>query len=358
MRAVNICIPGVLDGADSYGIVACSLVRELDRMGVQPNVFGLMGETFQTTPDDVRAIVSRPVAAALGGLFLGYPTGYVRHRNPLVHIGPRVALTMFESSKLPAGWADVLNQMDAVVVPSWFCWETFRQARVTAAMHVVPLGLSDVYRPAARRTGRPLTFLAFLDRGKRKGGLVALQAFLRAFGDDPNYRLILKSRNARVQIELANDNITVIQRDMTDEELYRLYLEADVLVSPNRGEGFGLPPREFAATGGISLVTNWGGTADDLSAWGWALPYALVSADWSGIKSLEGQDLGVWAEPDVDGITRALTQVAAHRDWYREQAYARAEHVRRMYNWQRAAAEIMAIYERAGGYGRRHQQAA
>jgi glycosyltransferase involved in cell wall biosynthesis len=143
---------------------------------------------------------------------------------------------------------------------------------------------------------------------------------------------------------------------MSEEELYRLYLDCDVLVNPHKGEGFGLIPREFAATGGISLVTDWSGTADDLAEWGWPLAYTLERADWTGIVSLAGQDLGMWAAPDVEGVTRALLQVAEQREWYQAQALARAQRVHELYNWRQFAEQVLGIYrEAAEKHGNHHR---
>lgn len=329
---------------DSYGLIACELARYLSDLGAQVNALALGRRQTDNQPPDVAAVTAQPIRAALGGICLGYPSSYAKY-GALVQAGPRVAVTMFESTKLPAGWVETLNTCDAVVVPSWFCWEVFRRAGVTAPLHVVPLGVGEVYRPAERSSDRPLTFLAFLDRGKRKGGMDAAQAFLRAFGDSPAYRLILKGRDPKVKISILNPNIEIVQRDMSEQELHQLYLECDVLINANRGEGFGLIPREFAATGGIALATHWGGTADDLEQWGWPLPYTLVEADWAGAKNLEGQVLGEWAEPDVEGVARVLRQVAAHREWYAAQSQARAEQVHKLYSWRRFVERVFQIWQ-------------
>jgi glycosyltransferase involved in cell wall biosynthesis len=237
--------------------------------------------------------------------------------------------------------------MDAVIVPSRFCAQVFRRGGVKAPIAVCPLGIGEAYKPAKRAQGRPLTFLAFLDRGERKGGLAAQQAFSLAFGDDPSVRLILKMRDRRVPQAILNDNITLIQRDMTEQELYQLYLSADVLINPNKGEGFGLIPREFAATGGVSLATDWSGTADDLSAWGWPLPYTLEPALWDGNAKLSGLDLGEWARPNIEAIAKVLGGIAGNRASYARIAARKAKAAAELYSWRRFAAQVLAVYEEA-----------
>lgn len=345
MKRISVYAPGNFDYADSYGLIACQLARHLTALGVRVNVFAMGKTVMDNQPADVRAVTEQPIMLSLGGLLLGYPTGFARHANPLAQMGPRIAITMFESSKIPASWIEPLNQCGAVIVPSQFCAETFAACGVTVPIHVAPLGVGEVYQPGERTLDRPLTFLAFLDRGARKGGLAALQAFLAVFGDSMDYRLILKARKPKVRLELTNPNIEVVQQDMTEQELYELYLRCDVLINPNKGEGFGLLPREFAATGGVSLATAWGGTADDIEQWGWALPYTLEPADWSGNKTLQGQDLGVWAKPDMEGIAQRLNDVATFAGVYRYQAEHRAANVAKLYSWRAFAERVLAIYE-------------
>lgn len=345
MQALNLCLPGHIDPYDSYGLIGCQLARYLTRAGIHVNVFAMGKHEMESHDDELTAIVSRPIVPVLGSVMLGYPTGYAKHENPLAHIGPRVAVTMFESSKIPPAWIDPLTACDAVVVPSRFCAASFAACGVTKPIHVVPLGVSWVYEFAYRPTNRPLTFLAFLDRGARKGGLVALQAFLRAFGDNMDYRLILKMRKPKVEVQLTNANIDVVQQDMSEEELYQLYLSADVLINPNKGEGFGLLPREFACTGGLALATDWGGTADDIDLWGMPLPYQLEPADWKGNKALQGQDLGEWAVVEPDRVADKLLTIASNRDYYRELGQVYAERARKLYSWRTFAERVLEIYQ-------------
>jgi glycosyltransferase involved in cell wall biosynthesis len=348
---VTVYAPGHIDPYDSYGLIACRLIRHLDEMGVYVNAVAHGYSRRANQPESVRRIVERPIRPAFGGILLGYPTSYRRH-GLMSATGPRVAVTMFESTKLPPGWAEVLNQLDAVVVPSRWLVEVFRNNGVEIPIHVLPLGVSETYRPARREraAGEPFTFLAFADRGRRKGGWHALQAFLLAFGDDPAYRLILKMRDVTSRISATNANIDFVQADMDEDELYRLYLSADCLVNANMGEGFGLIPREFAATGGIVLATEWSGTADDLERWGWPVPYTLVPADWKGAKNLEPHaPLGVWAEPDVEALAGIMRAVADNREEYAARAFKRAYGLAQMYSWPAFAAGVYEVWKGAAG---------
>lgn len=339
---------GPWDPADSYGKIACYLACELTRLGVRVNAISLGASVLPSQSEEVQAITRAPIMAVLGGLAMGWPTHYAK-MSALLAAGPRIALTMFESSILPQNWLEPLNGFDAIVTPSQFCVDVFRQSGITRPIHLVPLGISPVYkfsgRPLLFTQERPLTFLAFLDRGERKGGIVALQAFLRAFGEDTNVRLILKGRKVNAGLDLLNANIEVIQEDISEAEMAALYARCDVLINPHRGEGFGLIPREFAATGGLALTTNWSGTVDELIYWGLPIPYHLETAGWKGNHGLEGEEVGDWATVDVDDLAALLCQVCAQWPTHQRKARARAMMVRRLYSWPRTAQRIWQIWK-------------
>lgn len=348
MDVINVCTPGHVDPYDSFGLIACQLALHLSALGCYVNLIAVGNRVMDTQPADVRAVAEQPIRAAYGGILLGWPTVHP-HYGQLANIGRRVAVTMFESSVCPATWPPILNELDAIITPSRFCEDVFLNCGVTTPIHVAPLGVGEIYRPAPRKPGRPFTFLAFLDRGLRKGGLVAMHAFIQAFGDDPNYRLILKSRKSKVEAQITNPNITLIQRDMTERELYELYLECDVLVNPNKGEGFGLLPLEFVSSGGIALATDWGGTGDYIRKIGVPLPYRLVKSDWRGHKTLGGQELGDWAEIDPDEVGEVMRRVADNREMHRWIAAQVAPQVRELYDWRRFAERVYEVWSTNGG---------
>ena len=357
MSVISVYAPGHFDMYDSYGLIGCELVRHLSRRGYRVNPIALGRSRHPHQDGEVAALMSLPVRPSWGGILLGYPTLHARH-NVMANLGPKIAVTMFESSKIPPSWVEPLNACHAVVVPSTFCLEVFQACGVTAPIYVVPLGVDPVYH-VQRDYGLQawtthqgvnvpvMTVLAFMDRGKRKGGLTAIHAFYRAFGDSSRYHLVLKGREHKRgnRLVLTNANATLIEKDMTPAQLADLYRRCDVLLNPNRGEGFGLIPREFAATGGVALATGWGGTADDIDEWGWPIPYHLRRAEWDDNKTLRGQDLGQWAEPDVVAAAEMLRRIADNLQEYRRQAQDKSRWVRAFYRWESFAEQVADIWE-------------
>ena len=334
MNRISLFSPS-LNPADSYGVVAANLSRYLTTHGVTVNALGFDKSQSGFLP------------ASDGAIHMGWPSMFGMF--PPVD-GPKIAITMWESSKAPPSWIPILNEMDAVITPSTFCYDLFKAQGVTAPMYMFPLGIDPTYQPVVRPQSDVTTFLAFMDRGRRKGGLVALHAFLLAFGDDPRYQLVLKMRKPGQQVILFdNPNIRLIQQDMSEQELYELYCSCDCMIAANKGEGFGLLPREASASGCITLATNWGGTADDLDLWGWPLSYQLNKADWTGQPGLDGLELGEWANPCVDELAAMLRDVAEHKAEYLGAAQKRAGNVHQLYSWQRFGEQVFDVWRNVSG---------
>ncbi len=333
------------DPYDSYGMLACHLAGAAEARGWYVNTFQRCGQLRHETHDAVTArIVDQPIRPALGGLMLGYPTEHEAH-GPLAMAGPRVAVTMFESTRIPAAWVAPLNACAAVIVPATWLVGVFRECGVTAPIDVVPPGIDKAFTPHERERRTPYTFLAIADRtdrNLRKGWDVAVRAFVQAFGSRDDVQLVLKARERSRAVRFTNANIETVQADMTPEELNAFYHRADCLVFPSRGEGFGLPPREFAATGGLVLATGWGGTGEAIESWGVPIPYTLRPA-WHPDDGRHG--LGLWAEPDVDALAGLMARAAARpADWERL-AHQAAANVRACCDRDRFANRVLDIWQ-------------
>lgn len=328
---------------ESYGRIARELAFHLEKEGIYVNRIG--GNAPQ----------ARPIRLALGGIALGYPTN-IQSYGKLLTVGPMVWITMFESTRLPFLWADILNTAQAVVVPSQWQVQVMADSDVQPPVTVAPLGVSQTFQYQERTDNRPYTFITVADRGIRRSWDKAGFAFVRAFGDDPHYRLLLKARKDNEFPGIQNENVHFIKADLTDAEMNALYGQADCMIWPGR-EGFGLPPREFVATGGTSIALNWGGTADDLPLWGLPIRIASMDSAWKGHAKHPG--VGQWAEADVDDLANTMRHVAANRAFYRERGRQQAAYVRLKYQWATFAEQVADVWKEAcAAHGKRNLQAA
>lgn len=312
--------------ADSYGRVAIETAAAIQRTrGVHVN---RIGDEFTL------------IKPTFGGILTAYPSQFDRYGG-LAAFGRRVALTMFESDVIPKDWIAPLNRCDEVVVTSSWLIDVFKKCGVTSPVHAMHLGISDVFQYKRRKNRRPFTFIAIGDGGLRKGSHHAMFAFLRAFGDSKDHRLIIKARNYSID-SFSNPNITLVKDELSNEELATLYSECDCMLFPSAGEGFGFPPREFAATGGISIATNWSGTADDIEQWGIPLGYCLEPA-WHGDKNMSG--LGQWAHPDQDQLV-TLMKLVANMPALTRMSFGRwaSLNIKRLYSWDKFGSGIYDLW--------------
>lgn len=333
MASINVCSPNFIP-ADSYGRIALELAHHLEAQGLHVNPIGPLSPQTHLS------------SLSWGGLLLGYPTLHPSF-GALVNGGPRLAITVFESSILPPGWVDALNPCQGVIVPSHWAAETFRANGVGAPVHVLPQGVSAAFTYRERPADGPFTFITIADRGERKGWTHVIQAFGKAFAHNPDVRLILKARAGHPLFSYAGfrnqmPNVEIICENYTDEQMADLYGLSHVFVSAGR-EGYGLPPREFAATGGLSLALGWGGTADDLDQWGLAIPHDTETA-WADRADWH-RKLGEWGVADVDALAAQMQLVHAHYDAYRDFRQRASVFVRTHYRWDRYARQVHAIWK-------------
>ena len=261
-----------------------------------------------------------------------------------------VGHTVWETDRLPAHWPALINQLDAVIVPTAWNLEVFRASGVHIPIWVVP----HLPRPQCKATaddcaallrrlpgleGRRIfyTVSTWLER-KSIGPLVA--AFAEAFGPDDPVALVIKTTAhdlERVRRDPGHEGesvpvqpqfeamigravlrhgrvpppIRLLTDDLSDGELQALHEVGDCFVSLCRAEGWGLGAFEAALAGRPVVITGWGGPTAFLS------PEAAYFVDWTRVPVQPGEANGSytpdqhWAEPDPASAAAALRAVAA-----------------------------------------------
>jgi glycosyltransferase involved in cell wall biosynthesis len=187
-----------------------------------------------------------------------------------------VYFTMWEADNLPEIFKEKIPLAETLIVPSTHNQKVWKQHGWDAFL--APLGVHksflqvDPHRsPLKGKTPEnPLRFLFVGSQTPRKGWHLIGPAFEQAFGgmlEDANVKLVIKTmftgHNGRpTVVPSENGKIIVDTRDLTETQMLGLYHWSDVMVFPSAGEGFGLPPLQSMATGGLAVSTDTTGLAD------------------------------------------------------------------------------------------------
>ena len=258
---------------------------------------------------------------------------------------PRViAHTMFEATRLPVGWVEKLNDYsDTVVVPCAWNAEVFVENGVLRPVRVARWGIDpEDYFPLDRADhDGPYTFLWSGTPDQRKGWDVAYRAFRQAFGDRHDVRLVLHFRTLPTGVTGCDDaNVEIVEGLFGRPRLREMLQAADCYVFPSRGEGWGLPPREAAATGLPAIATDFGGLAEEIEDWGIGLPIAGMSRAEYGFWTC---DLGHWAEPDQQRLQELMVWCVEDRAGAAGRGARAAAWLAEHGTWERTAREILDV---------------
>jgi glycosyltransferase involved in cell wall biosynthesis len=316
---------------DGYGRYCLSTMKALTRAGVELRP-GLVDDL------DVPGWVQRLMGYDFSRTTLSVMPPHEMKCIP----GRQFNLTMYESTRLPEGWAEHANvKAERLIVPCEWCANVFKDNGVQVPIDVVHGGVDPEEFPivTAKPSDDTYTFMAFGDRGARKGSDLVWQAFYKAFPHTKDVRLVIKSRphNYRMVDMAQSDRRVSLWREDT-QSLSDVFTQADCFVFPTRGEGWGLPPREAACMGLPVITTRFSGTAVGIDHW--AIPidnYKMTTA------SIKGG--GQWAWPDVDEVASHMRWCYENRQEAKQKGLQAAQWLRDNQTWEHSAKNLIALLE-------------
>lgn len=267
-------VVGYVNMSDGLGRQSVELINALkDSMSI--NFISTGKNSFQDVPPKVKKIIKQK-SKDLGKVVIfedciwrpGEP--HYKHLNlaqDSEHI--QIAYSMIEATRIPSEWVIILNlYFDAVVVPDKFLIDVYKNSGVTIPIFELPLGLelnNFLAQPIKKHRSKPMVF-ANLGAGiERKNHLLLIQAFAKAFGNNPDVLLKINCRYAdedlwlalnREAARLGVENIQISQLCLDKNEYLKFFQTIDCYVSFSKAEGFSIQPREAMALGIPTIVTD------------------------------------------------------------------------------------------------------
>lgn len=261
-----------------------------------------------------------------------------------------------ETDRSHPSWLAACNGMDAVVFPSAHAKSSVGiNGEFTKPCFVIPESFCDEIL-ADNNDGRPFpeisTSFNFLIFGQltgnnpfndRKNILFTIKWLCEVFKDDQEVGIIIKTnsgRNTHIDRTLVSKvlngvleevrrgpypKVHLLHGEMSDVDISRLYRLPSVkaLVSLTRGEGYGLPILEAAASGLPIIATNWSGHLDFLKHTKFIdVDYSLFPVHQSRIDEKIFVKGARWAEPNENDFKKKVVKFRSSsltpKEWAKE----------------------------------------
>lgn len=295
---------------------------------LNPDMFdGLVGKIMQRSvqPGQVRADVS---------VQLKLPNEWDPNLAP-VNIGVTAAV---ETDRCHPDWVAACNRMTAVIVPSQHAKSSLTNTgNVTRPLLVIPESYCDAVvhpdLPSLPQFDTSFNFLVFGQltgnnpHNDRKNLFNTIKWLCEAFKDDKDVGIVLKTNMGRMTkidrgmvkgllTQLLKEarkgpypKLHLVHGDMTEPEVASLYKHPQVkaLVTLTRGEGFGLPVLEAAASGLPIIATGWSGYQDFLKVGKHvSIYYQLQEIHKSRVDNRIFVSGARWAEPSEEDFKKRV----------------------------------------------------
>lgn len=261
-----------------------------------------------------------------------------------------------ETDKCNPSWVESCNKMSTVIVPSKHCHNVLiNSGKLEVSTHVIPESFPDEILHVKKTRVSDLSFetnFNFLMVGQitgknaendRKNIFYTIKWICETFKDDKDVGLVIKTnmgRNTKIDRNIVENviksvlveirkkpspKIYLLHGEMSDDEMASLYVHPQIkaLVSLTRGEGYGLPILEAAASGLPVIATSWSGHLDFMTKGKFiGIDYSLDNVHPSRLDGEIFMPGCKWATPKEDDFKKKVTKFrhasTAPKEWASE----------------------------------------
>lgn len=287
-----------------------------------------------------------------------------------------------ETDRALSEWGEACNRMSAVVVPSRFSKSSLVAAGADPnKIFVIPESFSDSVLSVQNGLSVPFNlddvvtpnnFLLFGQitsrdpETDRKNILYTVKWFCEEFANDRSVGLIIKANlgtNCVFHRYQLRDFFTALVKEVRKSEFPRVYiLNGDMsddecaallrhpkitsMISFTRGEGWGLPLIDAAASGLPIIATGWSGHMDFLGLGKFSkVSYDLTKINYEKMEKKLFQEGSKWANPSEQDAKKRMRKMLESRDAPLEWAKELQEKVQNNFSFN----SIKSVYENSIG---------
>ena len=278
--------------------------------------------------------------------------------------GTNIQWVVFESTRVPPNIMSTMLTADVVWVPSaWGRNVLIQNGLDPARCDVVPEGVdTDQFHPWYPPVDDVFRYLLIGKYERRKSITETIDAWAQVFGNDPTFELSIKTNHIMNHEEntqkiakhvrgLGLTNVNVWYGNLPTTEMSLLYQRHNVFVLPTKGEGWGLPLIEAAASGMPIVTTMWSGNTEFLAPIKNSVvpvEFDMVPIDCPEYQSFyptEDKDWGTWAQPGAKSIAQALLYACDFFTELKTNAVANSDVIRRDFSWTQCANTAMKMLQ-------------
>ena len=257
-----------------------------------------------------------------------------------------VLFTMWESTKLTTtAKRDLLQSYDLIIVPNSMNQKVFAEEVGEEKVKVVPLCIdADFYEFRKREPHEQIRFCAAGNLTTRKGVELIIDAYEHLKKEENiNASLSLRPTGPGLhpQWQEIIPDFHIYNGVWSREELRNFYYNMDVMLCPNRGEGFNLPAVEFLCSGGTVIASSWGGHQAWMSdAFAYPLDYKVEKIGHKWLQEIHPD--AEWIEPNFEHLKQRMREVCNNREEL-VQKMLNARIVAQQFNKQRITKQLMEV---------------